>query len=158
MKSILEQNGGFFIEFEMLAEMENALQQLFASGAIVIIATMARSCGKRLCQKLRKSLSVEETLEKLCETLGGWNWGELNFSNVDTELGIGKFLVRNSFEARVKKAGGNIGCHFLSNFMAGFLSELFGGNVAVKERRCASWEGRICEFDFKRLATVSRRR
>jgi len=149
MKSILEQNGGFFIEFEMLAEMENALQQLFASGAIVIIATMARSCGKRLCQKLRKSLSVEETLEKLCETLGGWNWGELNFSNVDTELGIGKFLVRNSFEARVKKAGGNIGCHFLSNFMAGFLSELFGENVAVKERRCASWEGRICEFEFQ---------
>jgi len=53
MRSILEQNGGFFIEFEMLAEMENALQQLFASGAIVIIAiviiaTMAKSCGKKL--------------------------------------------------------------------------------------------------------------
>ena len=51
MRSILEQNGGFFIEFEMLAEMENALQQLFASGAVVIIATMAKSCGKKLCQK-----------------------------------------------------------------------------------------------------------
>ncbi|MEM2780761.1 MAG: hypothetical protein QW791_07860 [Candidatus Bathyarchaeia archaeon] len=30
MKSVLEQNGGFFIEFEMLAEMEGALEQLFA--------------------------------------------------------------------------------------------------------------------------------
>ena len=149
MKGILEQNGGFFIEFEMLAEMENALQQLFASGAIVIIATMARSCGKRLCQKLRKSLSVEEALEKLCETLGGWNWGELTFSDVDTELGMGKFSVKNSLETRVRKAGNNFGCHFLSNFMAGFLSELFGNNVAVKERRCASWEGRTCEFEFQ---------
>jgi len=149
MKGILEQNGGFFIEFEMLAEMENALQQLFASGAIVIIATMARSCGKRLCQKIRKNLSVEEALEKLCETLGGWNWGELTFSDVDTELGMGKFLVKNSLEARVRKVGNNFGCHFLSNFMAGFLSELFGKNIAVKERKCASWEGKVCEFEFQ---------
>jgi predicted hydrocarbon binding protein len=149
MRSILEQSGGFFIEFEMLAEMENALQQLFASGAVVIIATMARSCGKKLCQKIRKNISVEEALEKLCETLGGWNWGEITFSNVDIELGMGKFSVKNSLEARVKKAGENIGCHFLSNFMAGFLSELFGRNVAVKERRCASWEGRTCEFEFQ---------
>lgn len=155
MKSILEQSGGFFIEFEMLAEMENALKQLFASGAIVIIATMARSCGKRLCQKLRtQDLSIEEALEKLCETLGGWNWGELTFSNVDTELGMGKFSVKNSLETRVRKASGNnFGCHFLSNFMAGFLSELFGKNVAVKERRCASWEGRICEFEFQAVGS-----
>jgi predicted hydrocarbon binding protein len=149
MRSILEQNGGFFVEFEMLAEMENALQQLFASGAIVIIATMAKSCGKKLCQKIGKSISVEEALEKLCETLGGWNWGELNFSNVDMELGMGKFSVKNSLEGRVKKAGDDFGCHFLSNFMAGFLSELFGKNVAVKERRCASWEGNVCEFEFQ---------
>jgi len=150
MRSVLEQNGGFFIEFEMLAEMENALQQLFASGAIVIIATMAKPCGKKLCQKIRKqNPSVEEAIEKLCETLGGWNWGELTFSNVDTELGMGKFSVKNSLEARVKKAGDNIGCYFLSNFMAGFLSELFGRNVAVKERKCASWEGRTCEFEFQ---------
>jgi len=92
---------------------------------------------------------VEEALEKLCETLGGWNWGELTFSNVDTELGMGKFSVKNSLEARVKKAGDNFGCHFLSNFMAGFLSELFGRNVSVKERRCASWEGRSCKFEFQ---------
>jgi len=150
MRSVLEQNGGFFVEFEMLAEMENALQQLFASGAIVIIATMAKSCGKKLCQKLRKKdLSVEEAIEKLCETLGGWNWGELNFSNIDMERGLGEFSVKNSLEVRVKKAGDNFGCHFLSNFMAGFLSELFGKNVAVKERRCASLEGRTCEFEFQ---------
>jgi predicted hydrocarbon binding protein len=149
MKSILEQNGGFFIEFEMLAEMENALQQLFASGAMVIIATMAKSSGKRLCQKIRKNLSVEEAIEKLCETLGGWNWGELIFSNIDMEQGLGKFSVKNSLEARVKKAGDNIGCHFLSNFMAGFLSELFGKNIAVKERKCASWQGEVCEFEFQ---------
>ena len=35
MKGILEQNGGFFIEFEMLAEMENALQQLFGNNVVV---------------------------------------------------------------------------------------------------------------------------
>jgi len=152
MRSVLEQNGGFFVEFEMLAEMENALQQLFASGAIVIIATMAKSCGKKLCQKIRKSLSVEEALEKLCETLGGWNWGELTFSNIDIELGTGKFSVKNSLETRVGKAGNNFGCHFLSNFMAGFLSELFGKNIAVKERRCASLEGRTCEFEFQAVS------
>ena len=54
MRSILEQSGGFFIEFEMLAEMENALQQLFASGAVVIIATMARSCGEKAMPKNSK--------------------------------------------------------------------------------------------------------
>jgi predicted hydrocarbon binding protein len=149
MRSILEQNGGFFIEFEMLAEMENALQQLFASGAIVIIATMAKSCGKKLCQKIRKNISVEEALEKLCETLGGWNWGELTFSNIDIELGMGKFSVKNSLEARVRSASNNFGCHFLSNFMASFLSELFGKNIAVKERKCASLEGKVCEFEFQ---------
>lgn len=149
MKSILEQNGGFFVEFEMLAAMEDALQQLFASGAVVIIATMAKSCGKKLCQKIRKNLSTEEAIEKLCEALGGWNWGEFSFSLQDVERGMGKLSVKNSLETRVRRASNNFGCHFLSNFMAGFLSELFGKNIAIKERKCAFWEGKVCEFEFQ---------
>ncbi|MGB9778661.1 MAG: V4R domain-containing protein [Candidatus Bathyarchaeales archaeon] len=150
MKNILEQNGGFFIEFDMLAEMENALQQLFATGSVVIITTMAKSCGKLLCQKIKsQNLSVEEALEKLCEVLEGWNWGEFSVNLLDASEGLGKLVVKNSLETRVKKSGPVVGCHFLSNFLAGFLSELFDRNIAVKERKCASWEGRICEFEFQ---------
>ena len=105
--------------------------------------------GKSYAKKLRKQdLSVEEAVEKFCETLGGWNWGEFSFSLLDVEQGVGKLSVKNSLETRVRSASNNFGCNFLSNFVAGFLSELFGKNVAVKERRCASLEGKICEFEF----------
>jgi predicted hydrocarbon binding protein len=149
MKSVLEQNGGFFVEFEMLAEMWDALQQLFASGAVVIMATMARSCGKKLCRRIGNNVNIEKALGKLCETLGEWNWGEFNFSDINTEFGMGRFSVRNSFETRVKRVSNDVGCYFLSNFMAGFLSELFGKNVTVKEQKCASQKGEICEFVFQ---------
>jgi predicted hydrocarbon binding protein len=150
MKSILEQNCGFFMEFEMLDEMKSSLEQLFASGAFVIVAAMARACGRLFCCKMKsQNLSVEEVLENFCHVLGGWNWGDFSFSNLDAERGEGKLSVKNSFETRSGGAKGLVGCYFLSNFAVGFLSEVFGKNIAVKERKCASREGDLCEFEFQ---------
>jgi len=150
MKSVLEENGGFFIEFELLAEMKRALEQLFASGAVVIVATMAKSCGKLFCRRIKgQNLSVEETLGRFCQVLAGWNWGEFAVDYVNVDDGNGRICVKNSLETRTGRPEGVVGCYFLSNFMAGFLSELFGRNVAVKERKCASYEDRVCEFEFQ---------
>jgi len=150
MKSVLEQNGGFFIEFEMLAEMEGALEQLFASGAVVIVATMAKSCGKLFCLKMKsQNLGVEDTLERLCQILTGWNWGEFTVAYIDADEGAGRICVKNSLETRARRSGGIVGCYFLSNFLGGFLSELLSRNIAVKERKCASFEGKACEFEFQ---------
>jgi len=151
MKSLLEQNGGFFIEFEMLSEMKAALQQLFASGAVVIIATMAKSCGSLLSRKIKsqsQNPSANETIEKFCEILSEWNWGEFSFSQVDLEQGSGKAFVKNSIETRRKKSKDGLGCYFLSNFIAGFLSELLCRDVTVKERKCVCRMNGICEFEF----------
>lgn len=149
MKSILEQNGGFFIEFEMLAEMKKALEQLFASGAVVIVAAMAKACGELFFRKVKsQNLGVEEALERLRQILAGWNWGEFTATYVNADEGTGRFYVKNSLETRTGWSG-CVGCYFLSNFMAGFLSELLDRNIAVKERKCASLGGNVCEFEFQ---------
>ncbi|MEM2292657.1 MAG: hypothetical protein QXU81_10300 [Candidatus Bathyarchaeia archaeon] len=107
MKSVLEQNGGFFIEFEMLAEMEKALEQLFASGAVFIVATMAKSCGKLFCLKMKsQNLGVEDALERLCQILTGWNWGEFTITYIDAEEGTERLCVKNSLETRTRRSGG----------------------------------------------------
>lgn len=51
MKEILEENSGFFLDFEMFHEMKRALYETFASGAVVIIASMAKACGRKFWHK-----------------------------------------------------------------------------------------------------------
>lgn len=149
MKDVLERHNGFFLEFEMLAEMKNALQQLFSSGAVVIIAAMAKSCGYLLYKKLDVGFSgADEALGKLCEVLSEWNWGELSIAQLDAEKGRGKIVARKSFETRKEKASDKFGCYFLSNFMAGFLSKLFGREVTVREMKCSGRGDENCEFEF----------
>jgi len=55
MKEILEEKGGFFLDFEMFHEMKKALYATFASGAIVITASMAKACGRKFCKKIREN-------------------------------------------------------------------------------------------------------
>ncbi len=126
MREVLEQNNWFFVDFEMLVEMEDALQQVFASGAIVIIAVMAKPCGRWLCKNfVGESASVKEALEKFSELMSQRNWGEFTFSEVDFKNGAGSIAVKNCFEARKRKGADKPCYHFLTNFIAGFLSELF---------------------------------
>ena len=149
MKEVLERNNGFFVDFEMLAEMENALQRLFASGAFVIIATMAKPCGRWVCKIfMDKSASIEKALEKFSELMSDRNWGEFSFSEVDFKNGAGRIAVGNCFESRKRKGAYKPCCHFLANFVAGFLSELFAKNITVIERKCVAKGDELCEFKF----------
>jgi len=149
MKEILEENGGFFMEFETFHEMEKALEETFASGAVVIIASMAKACGRKTCIKMTgKAEGLEETLSKFSELMSERNWGEFSFSEVDFRNGTGKILVKNSLETRKRKSMGRTCCYFLANFTAGFLSGLFGKNIAVTEKKCIGKGDEQCEFDF----------
>jgi len=149
MKEILEENGGFFLDFEMFHEMKRALYETFASGAVVIIASMAKACGRKLCTKIRGDAEgLEESLSRLSESMSERNWGEFSFSDVDFKNGTGKITVKNSFETREQKATGKLGCYFLANFTAGFLSELFVRDINVMEKKCVSKGGEHCEFEF----------
>jgi DNA helicase TIP49 (TBP-interacting protein) len=51
MEDFLEQNDGFFLDFETFGLMKKALEETFASGVGVIIATMAKPCGRRICRE-----------------------------------------------------------------------------------------------------------
>ncbi|MGB9740200.1 MAG: V4R domain-containing protein [Candidatus Bathyarchaeia archaeon] len=149
MKEALEQNNGFFVDFQMLIEMEDALQQVFASGAFVIIATMAKPCGRWLFKNfMAKSASVKGALEKFSELMSRRNWGESSFSEVDFKYGAGRIAVRNCFESRKRVGADKPCCHFLTNFVAGFLSELFAKNITVVEAECAAKGDEMCEFKF----------
>lgn len=126
--------------------MEKALEVLFGSGAAVIIATMAKPCGQRLCEKImEKADTKEKALEQFCELMIKQNWGEPSFFNVDFKNGSGRVTVRNSFETRRRRTNAPC-CHFLRNFMAGFLSELFAKSVMVTEQNCAGEGKPYCEF------------
>jgi len=148
LKEVLEEKKGFFLDFEMFAEMKKALEGTFSSGALVIIATMAKPCGQRMCKELMQNAETkEEALNKLSEIVSEQNWGELSFLNVDFRRGLGKAVVKNSFEARKSHSKGPC-CHFFANFLAGFISELFAKNTVVKEEECAGKGNGHCEFRF----------
>ena len=149
MKEILEEKGGFFLDFEMFHEMKKALYATFASGAIVITASMAKACGRKFCKKIRENAKgLQEALSRFSELVSEWNWGEFSFSDVDFKSTAGKFTVKNSFETREQKAADKMGCYFLASFTAGFLSELFARGVNVVEKKCAGKGDENCEFEF----------
>jgi predicted hydrocarbon binding protein len=148
MREVLEQNGGFFLPFDSFAKMAEALEATFGSGARVIIGTMARPYGQWLCREIMgETMSKEEALNKLCELVKSYNWGELSFLNVDFNKGSGKALVKNSFETRQRQSKTPC-CHFFANFIAGFISRLFSKNVIVKEDKCAGKGDDHCELRF----------
>lgn len=149
MKEILEEKGGFFLEFEMFYEMKKALYKTFASGAVVIFASMAKACGRKFCAKIGGDVKgFEDALSMFSKLMIERNWGEFSFSDVDFKRGAGKITVKNSFETRKQKAGEKLGCYFLSNFIAGFLSELFAKDIVVTETKCAGKGDENCEFKF----------
>lgn len=149
MKEIPEENSGFFLDFEMFNEMKRALYETFASGAVVIIASMAKACGRKFNAKIRgDAKGFEEALSRFSESMRERNWGEFSFSDVDFKNGTGKITVKNSFETREQKATDKLGCYFLANFTAGFLSELFVRDINVMEKKCVSKGGEHCEFEF----------
>ncbi|MFQ6064969.1 MAG: V4R domain-containing protein [Candidatus Bathyarchaeia archaeon] len=148
MKEALEEKKGFFLDFETFAQMKMVLEKTFASGAAVILATMAKPCGQGICRQIKgRTKTEEEALDQLSELMEERNWGELSFFDVDFERGSGKAVVKNSFEAR-KSLSKSLGCHFFANFIAGFISELFTKNVTVKEEKCAGKGDAQCEFKF----------
>jgi len=148
LKEILEENKGFFLDFETFAEMKKTLEETFSSGAMVIIATMAKPCGQRICKRIvGKAKTKKEALNEFSELVNKQNWGELSFFDVNFEKGSGKAVVKNSFEARQCRTRTPC-CHFFANFIAGFISELFAKNVIVKENKCAGKGDDHCEFRF----------
>jgi predicted hydrocarbon binding protein len=148
LKDVLEEKKGFFVDFETLALMKKALEETFASGADVIIATMAKPCGRKTCLEImQKARSKEEALNQLCVLVNERNWADLSFFDVDFEKGLGKAIVKGSFEAR-KTMSKASRCTFLANFLAGFIAELFTKNVLVEEVKCAGKGDDHCEFRF----------
>jgi predicted hydrocarbon binding protein len=148
LKEVLEENAGFFLDFEMFAEMKKALEETFSSGAMVIIAIMAKPCGQRICRQIMgKVKTKEEALSKFSRLVNEQNWGELSFHNFDFPRGSSKAVVKSSFEARQHQSKTPC-CHFLANFIAGFMSEMFAKNVMVKEEKCAASGDPYCEFKF----------
>ena len=148
LRRLLEEKKGFFISFDMFTEMKKALNETFASGAIVILAIMAKRCGERTFKEIVEKAKVkEEALNKLCKIFAERNWGELSFINVNLKEGRGKGIVKNSFEARSHKSAVPC-CHFLSNFMTGFLAKLLQKEIRVTEIKCAGKGDPYCEFDF----------
>jgi predicted hydrocarbon binding protein len=109
---------------------------------------MAKPCGRRICKQIvRRTKTKEEALNELFELLKRQNWGELFFFDIDFEMGSGKIIVKNSFEAWQSRSKTPC-CQFFANFIAGFICELFAKNVRVKEDKCAGKGDDYCEFRF----------
>lgn len=148
LKNLLEEKQGIFVDFDMFKEMKKSLRETFASGAIVIIAVMARYYGERTFERIVETARTKkEALNEFCRMFAERNWGELSFVNVDFKKRSGKGILKNSFEARNYKSAVPC-CHFLSNFMAGFLSKLLGEKINVTEKKCAGKGAAYCEFEF----------
>lgn len=150
MNQVFEWKGGFFLHFETFALMKKNLEDTFGSGAKIIVAIMAKPCGRKICREIvQEAKSKEEALNQFCVIVKEQNWADLSFFDVDFDKGSGKAIGKKSFESRSSFClSGAPRCNFLANFIAGFIAELFAKDVTVREAKCRGNGHEHCEFRF----------
>jgi predicted hydrocarbon binding protein len=141
---------GFVISFDAFGVFKSALDEIFSpSAASVILQSAANRCGREACRKIQMKIKDKvNVLAYLAYLKESMNWGKISFKDVNLENGTGKIKVLDSFESLAGKYTQPC-CHFLSGFLAGFLSELLGRNISVTEVTCAGKGDAHCEFELK---------
>lgn len=140
---------GVLFSFETISEIESALEEIFSpSAASTILYTIAKKNGANSCNKIiKRAKTKEKALNYLSKLKNSENWGKLSFQNIDFRKGSGKIIVIDSFESIARKTTQPC-CHLFRGFLEGFLSELLGKNIGIKEEKCAGKGDPHCEFTF----------
>jgi len=121
-------------------------EQVLGLGARVIIVKAGKIAGQQFADSLLKQgLKAEEMKDALEIFLTRSGWGKV-FAKIDIENQMAVFRIKNSVTTRQTNAKEPI-CYFISGYLAGVLSAVFGKSVEVKETKCAAKnDDKYCEF------------
>lgn len=92
------------------------------------------------------TLPQEDFWGKLSGYFARRGWGSL--SHQPRHVAVGVLTSRDWSEGEESRSGDDTSCSFSSGFLAGFLTELAGGPVAVLEVECRSRGDAACTFAF----------
>jgi predicted hydrocarbon binding protein len=120
-------------------------EHILGSGSKGIMYTTGKHAGEEFAEMLLKEGLKDEELKCALEvflTNGGWGKvrAKLNFQKQ-----IAVVRIRNSVTTRQTKSKEPV-CHFISGFIAGALSVVFGKKVECVELRCKAKGDAFCEF------------
>jgi predicted hydrocarbon binding protein len=120
-------------------------EQVLGSDARVIMVKVGEFAGEQFADSLLKQDFKPEEIEGALElflTRGGW--GKV-WAKIDVKKQTAVFRIWNSVTARQTNAKEPI-CYFISGYLAGVLSVIFGKSVECTETKCGAMSDEYCEF------------
>ena len=128
-------------------------EQILGSSSKAVMYAAGTNAGEQFAKTLRRDGLNDEELKYALEvfmTNGGWGKvrAELNFQDQ-----IAVIRIHNSVTTRGTKAEEPV-CHYISGYIAGALSVIFGKKIDCVETSCKAKGDAFCEFRAVNLAAV----
>ncbi len=105
-----------------------------------------RTCA--LWFKTKFKLEGEELLNAIKDYMRAIGMGIVEFHDVNKETGTARVIIRDNFEG-IKRRKPRPACYYTRGYIAGILSEVFGKDVGVTEKKCVAAGDEYCEFEAK---------
>jgi predicted hydrocarbon binding protein len=120
-------------------------EQVLGSGGRIIMIEAGKKAGEQFADSLLKQGLKPEEMEDALElflTRGGW--GKVR-AKIYIKKQVAVFRIWNSVTSRQTNAQ-KPSCHFISGYLAGVLTVVFGKIVECFETKCAAKKDEYCEF------------
>jgi predicted hydrocarbon binding protein len=136
---------------EFWALMDKLEKILTPSGLTALHYDAGKSIGAHTATLLRQNykLGGEALIQAFVQSQKASGWAVMDFQDVDFEQRTGKVVVRDCFEATAWGKKNYKVCNWTRGIIAGFMSNVFGKPVEVKETRCMADGDDHCEFNIQ---------
>jgi len=126
-------------------------KQILGSGADAVMYMVGKYAGEQFAKKLLELGLKNEELEEALEIfLSNGGWGKARVK-VNLQNQTAAVRIRNSVSTRQTKSEEPV-CHFISGYIAGSLSVIFGKKTECVETGCKAAGEPFCEFSVENLA------
>jgi len=144
------------IDLRMVGHMFSRLDEVFDTGASVILYEMGMRAGKVIVEEIAECGIPEEDVLKVLTALGvARGWGITEILSWDLKAARLALRVWENFECKPlagKKRKPH--SHFMRGLIAGVVSKLTGQPVKVREVKCLAKGDPYCEFVAERVQHV----
>lgn len=121
---------------------------LTPSGMTALHYDAGKNVGEHMATRLREiyHLDVDGLIKAFGQAEKAIGWGIFEFRDIDLKNRTGTVVVRDSFEAEALGKKNYPVCDVTRGVIAGFMSEVLGKCVEVKETKCLANGSDHCEF------------
>ena len=142
------------------AVLHNAVERLAGRAGPIILRTQGEESGRIDAQKAWRRNFEEFNLKfepsmviSLFPTAyASFGWGRMITKEMNPDTGVGTLIIEDCFEAdailEVSGVKDMPQCHFVAGYLKGFLSEITGRKLQVRETKCKAAGDDHCEFQI----------